>query len=89
MDRAIIEGDPYLLLEGISIAAYGIGATKAIIYIRTEYSQAIKRLELALSRSRELDLLGHNIFNSGFNLEIQIRKGPGAFICQPGRHRHR
>ena len=81
MDRAIMEGDPFLLLEGISIAAYGIGATKAIIYIRTEYFQAIKRLENAINRSRELGLLGHNIFNSGFNLDIEIRKGPGAFVC--------
>lgn len=81
MDRAVIEGDPYLLLEGISIASYGIGTTKAFIYIRSEYFQAIRRLEHAISMMKGTGLLGHNILNSGFNLEIFIRKGPGAFVC--------
>lgn len=81
MDRAVIEGDPFLLLEGIAIAAYGIGATRAIIYIRSEYFQAIKRLENGISRMKDSGLLGHNIFNSGYNLDIMIRKGPGAFVC--------
>jgi len=81
MDRAIIEGDPYLLLEGMAIAAYGIAATKGIIYIRTEYYQAIKRLENSIDRARDTGLLGHNILGSGFNFDITIRKGPGAFVC--------
>jgi len=81
MDRAVIEGDPFLLLEGICIAAYGVGATKAIIYIRSEYFQAIKCLEHGITRLRDTGFLGHNIFGSGFNLDITIRKGPGAFIC--------
>ncbi len=81
MDRAIMEGNPHLLLEGMCIAAYGIGASKAYIYIRSEYTIAIERLEKAIQDANELGLLGHNIFGSGFNLEIILRKGPGAFVC--------
>ena len=81
MDRAIMEGDPYLLIEGMALAAYGIGATKGIIYIRTEYFQSVKRLEHAIERVREAGLLGHNILGSGFNFDITLRKGPGAFVC--------
>lgn len=81
MDRGIMEGDPFLLIEGMAIAAYGIAATKGIIYIRTEYAQAISRLENAIRRTREIGLLGHNILGSGFNFEISIKKGPGAFVC--------
>jgi len=81
MDRAIMEGDPYLLLEGMAVAAYGIGATKGIIYIRTEYHQSISRLEHAISRTRDAGLLGYNILGSGFNFEVTLRKGPGAFVC--------
>jgi NADH:ubiquinone oxidoreductase subunit F (NADH-binding)/Pyruvate/2-oxoacid:ferredoxin oxidoreductase delta subunit len=81
MDRAIMEGDPYLLLEGMAIAAYGIGATKGIVYIRSEYHLSISRLEHAISRVRDAGLIGHNILGSGFNFDISIRKGPGAFVC--------
>ncbi len=81
MDRAIMEGNPHLLLEGMAIAAYGIGAAKAFIYIRTEYSQAIASLEEAIRSAYLLGILGHDIFGSGFNLDIIIRKGPGAFVC--------
>lgn len=81
MDRSILEGDPYLLLEGMAIAAYGIAATKGIIYIRTEFQESIRRLEFAIERVREAGLLGHNILGSGFNFDIVIRKGPGAFVC--------
>jgi NADH:ubiquinone oxidoreductase subunit F (NADH-binding)/Pyruvate/2-oxoacid:ferredoxin oxidoreductase delta subunit len=81
MDRAIMEGDPFLLLEGMALAAYAIGATKGIIYIRTEYHQSIRRLEHAIDRARETGLIGHNILGSGFNFDISIRKGPGAFVC--------
>lgn len=81
MDRAIMEGNPHMLLEGIMIAAYGTAASRAIIYIRSEYTEAIQTLEKAIRDLREFGLLGHNIFGSGFNLDIAIRKGPGAFVC--------
>jgi NADH:ubiquinone oxidoreductase subunit F (NADH-binding) len=81
MDRAIMEGDPFLLIEGMAIAAYGIAAKKGIIYIRTEYQQAINRLESAISSARNSGLLGDNILSSGFNFDIALVKGPGAFVC--------
>lgn len=81
MDRAVIEGDPYRLLEGMTIAAYAIGASKAYVYIRAEYPLAIERLKIALEKTKFLGLLGENILDSGFNLEIVIKKGAGAFVC--------
>jgi NADH:ubiquinone oxidoreductase subunit F (NADH-binding) len=81
MDRAIMEGNPHLLLEGIAIAAYAIGANKAFIYIRTEYAESVKRLEESIISARSTGILGDDIFGSGFNLDIIIRKGPGAFVC--------
>lgn len=81
MDRAVIEGDPHRLLEGMAIAAYAIGATKAIVYIRAEYPLAIHRLKIAIEDAKAYGFLGENIFNSGFNLEIKIKKGAGAFVC--------
>lgn len=81
MDRTIIEGDPHRLLEGIAIAAYSIGAEKAYIYIRSEYKLAIQRLEHAINQVYQLGLLGHNIFKSGVNIDIILKKGPGAFVC--------
>ena len=81
MDRAIIEGDPHRMLEGIAIASYAIGATKAIIYIRSEYQAAIQTLETAIFQAKENGLLGYNILGSGFNLDISIKKCPGAFVC--------
>ncbi|MCK5822745.1 MAG: 4Fe-4S binding protein [Bacteroidales bacterium] len=81
MDRAIIEGNPHKLIEGIAIAAYSIRATKAYIYIRTEYSLAVKCIENAIEQAKEYGLIGHNIFDSGFNLDIVISKGAGAFVC--------
>lgn len=81
MDRALMEGNPHQLIEGISIAAYAIGATKAFIYIRSDYDDSIRKLQEAIRTAREYGILGHNIFNSGFNLSIGIRKGPGAFVC--------
>ena len=81
MDRAVIEGDPYKLLEGLSIAAYGIGATKAYIYIRAEYPLAIKHLEYAIKKATDYGFLGHNIMDSGIDLEIKLKKGAGAFVC--------
>ena len=81
MDRAVIEGDPHKLLEGMCIAAYAIGASKGYIYIRAEYPLAIKRLEIAIAQAIEYGLLGENIFNSGFSFKIIIKKGAGAFVC--------
>ncbi len=81
MDRALMEGNPHQLIEGICVASYAIGATKAYIYIRSEYLESIRKLEHAIKDARDYGLLGHNIFNSGFNLSISIRKGPGAFVC--------
>jgi NADH:ubiquinone oxidoreductase subunit F (NADH-binding)/(2Fe-2S) ferredoxin len=81
MDRAVIESDPHRLLEGIALAAYAIGASQAYIYIRAEYPLAISRLKTAILKAREAGLLGHNILDSGFNLEIIIKQGAGAFVC--------
>jgi len=81
MDRAVIEGDPYRLLEGMAIAAFGIGATKAYVYLRAEYPLAITRLEYAIARLHEAGLLGRNIQDSGIDLDIVIKKGAGAFVC--------
>lgn len=81
MDRALVEGNPFRLIEGISIAAYATEASKAYIYIRSEYQLAVRRLREALAKAREWGLLGENIFNSGFNLQIVLREGPGAFVC--------
>jgi len=81
MDRAIIEGDPHRLIEGLAIAAYAIGATKAYIYIRAEYPLAIERLKNAISQAEALGLLGSNILDSGMDLKIVIKKGAGAFVC--------
>lgn len=81
MNRALIEGDPYRLLEGITIAAYAIGASQAYIYIRAEYSLAGERLEHALREAYRYGLLGEDILDSGFNLYITLKRGAGAFIC--------
>ena len=81
MDRAVIEGDPHRVLEGLAIAAYAIGASKAYVYIRAEYPLAIKRLKAAIAQAKEYGLLGHNILDSGFNLEVIIKMGAGAFVC--------
>jgi len=81
MDRAVIEGDPHRLLEGMAIAAYGIGASKAYIYIRAEYPLAIKRLEEAIAQAEANHLLGDNILGTGFSLKMIIKKGAGAFVC--------
>jgi NADH:ubiquinone oxidoreductase subunit F (NADH-binding)/(2Fe-2S) ferredoxin len=81
MDRAIIEGDPHRLLEGLASAAYAIGASKAYIYIRAEYPLAIERLRVAISQAKECGLLGENILDSGFNLDVVVKMGAGAFVC--------
>ncbi|MCL2120177.1 MAG: hypothetical protein FWH27_17315, partial [Planctomycetaceae bacterium] len=81
MDRAVIEGDPHRLLEGMVIAAYGIGASKAYIYIRAEYPLAIRRLEEAILQAEANNLLGNNILGTDFSLKIIIKMGAGAFVC--------
>lgn len=81
MDRAVIEGDPHRLLEGMAIASYAIGATIAYVYIRAEYPLAIKRLRIAIDEANAYGILGENVFNSGFNLQIKVKMGAGAFVC--------
>jgi NADH:ubiquinone oxidoreductase subunit F (NADH-binding)/ferredoxin len=81
MDRAVVEGDPHRLLEGMALAAYGIGATKAYVYIRAEYPLAIRRLKQAIAQAKSYGFLGQNLFDSGFSLDIYIKEGAGAFVC--------
>ena len=81
MDRAVIEGDPHALIEGMMIAAYAIGADEGIVYVRAEYPLAILRLEHALQQAREKGLLGENIFGGNFHFDIRIKAGAGAFVC--------
>ncbi len=81
MDRAVVEGDPHRLVEGMAIAAYGIGASHGYVYIRAEYPLAIKRLKIALEQAREYGLLGENIMGSGFSFDIKVKMGAGAFVC--------
>jgi len=81
MDRAIIEGDPHALIEGMLIAAYAIGAAEGVVYVRAEYPLAIKRLEIAICQAREKGLLGENIMGSGFSHDLRIKAGAGAFVC--------
>jgi (2Fe-2S) ferredoxin len=80
MDRAVIEGDPYRLLEGMAIAAYAIGASKAYVYIRAEYPLAVKRLKRAFAVAEEYGVLGDKILGSDFSLHIALKMGAGAFV---------
>ena len=81
MDRSILEGDPHAVLEAMAIAGYAIGASQGYIYVRAEYPIAVKRLEIAINQAREYGLLGKNIFDSGFDFDIQLTLGAGAFVC--------
>ena len=81
MDRSVLEGDPHSVLEAMTIGGYAIGANQGYIYVRAEYPIAVKRLEIAIKQSREYGLLGENILGSGFNFDISIRLGAGAFVC--------
>ena len=81
MDRSILEGDPHAVLEAMAIAGYAIGADEGYIYVRAEYPIAINRLEIAIKQAREYGLLGNDIFGTGFNFDIQLRFGAGAFVC--------
>ncbi|AVX21205.1 MULTISPECIES: NADH-quinone oxidoreductase subunit NuoF [Carboxydocella] len=81
MDRSILEGDPHSVLEAMAIAGYAIGAQQGYIYVRAEYPIAVERLKIAIAQARALGVLGKNIFNSGFNFDVDIRLGAGAFVC--------
>ena len=81
MDRSVLEGDPHAVLEAMAIAGYAIGAHHGYIYVRAEYPIAVKRLEIAIRQAREYGMLGKDIFGSGFDFDIDIRLGAGAFVC--------
>jgi len=81
MDRSILEGDPHSVLEAMAICGYCIGASQGLIYIRAEYPLAIERLKIAIKQAREYGLLGNNIMGTGFNFDINLRYGAGAFVC--------
>ncbi len=81
MDRSILEGDPHSVLEAMAINGYCTGANKGLVYIRAEYPLAVERLKIAMKQAREYGLLGNNILGTGFNFDIEIRYGAGAFVC--------
>ena len=81
MDRSVLEGDPHVVLEAMAIAGYAIGANQGYIYVRAEYPIAVKRLQIAIGQARETGLLGKDIFGTGFDFDIDIRLGAGAFVC--------
>lgn len=81
MDRSVLEGDPHSVLEAMAIAGYAIGASQGYVYIRAEYPIAVKRLQIAIDQAREYGLLGKNIFGTGFDFDVDIRLGAGAFVC--------
>lgn len=81
MDRSVLEGDPHSVLEAMAIAGYAIGANMGYLYVRAEYPIAVKRMEIAIAQARELGLLGKDLFGSGFDFDVEIRLGAGAFVC--------
>ena len=81
MDRSVLEGDPHVVIEAMAIAAYAIGADQGYVYCRAEYPIAVKRLQIAIKQAREYGLLGKNIFGTGFNFDMEVRLGAGAFVC--------
>ena len=81
MDRSVLEGDPHAVLEAMAIAGYAIGANQGYIYVRAEYPIAVERLKIAIKQAREMELLGKNIFGTGFDFDIDLRLGAGAFVC--------
>ena len=101
MDRTILESNPHLMLEGLALAAYAVGAQQGYIYIRAEYPLAVERVELAVQQAREAGLLGRSVLGSPFDFDVEIFKGSGAFVCgeetaliasmegEPGMPRHR
>ena len=81
MDRSVLEGDPFSVIEAMTIAGYAIGSSQGYIYVRAEYPIAVKRLEIAIGQARKYGLLGKNILDSGFNFDLELRLGAGAFVC--------
>lgn len=81
MDRSVLEGDPHVLIEAMTIAGYAIGAQQGYVYVRAEYPIAVHRLQIAINQARELGLLGQNIFGTDFSFDLDIRLGAGAFVC--------
>ena len=81
MDRSVLEGDPHALIEAMAIAGYAIGATQGYVYVRAEYPIAVRRLQIAIDQAREYGLLGKDIFGTGFDYDMEIRLGAGAFVC--------
>ena len=81
MDRSVLEGDPHSLIEGMIIGGFSMGATEGVIYVRAEYPLAIHRLEIAMAQAREKGFLGKNLFGTGYNFDIRIKAGAGAFVC--------
>jgi NADP-reducing hydrogenase subunit HndC len=81
MDRSILEGDPHAVIEAMAIAGYAVGADEGYVYVRAEYPIAVNRLDMAIEQAREMGFLGNNIFDSGFNFDLHIRLGSGAFVC--------
>ncbi|MBR4949564.1 MAG: NADH-quinone oxidoreductase subunit NuoF [Clostridia bacterium] len=81
MDRSVLEGDPHAVIEAMAIAGYAVGASQGYVYIRAEYPIAVQRLQIAIDQAREYGLLGKNIFEKGFDFDIEIRLGAGAFVC--------
>ena len=81
MDRSVLEGDPHSVIEAMAIAGYAIGARQGYVYVRAEYPLAVDRLGKALEQARERGLLGKNILGTGFDFDLEIRMGSGAFVC--------
>ncbi|MEW9121175.1 MAG: NADH-quinone oxidoreductase subunit NuoF [Thermotaleaceae bacterium] len=81
MDRSVLEGDPHAVIEAMAIAGYAVGATQGYVYIRAEYPIAVHRLQIAIDQAKEYGVLGKNIFDSGFDFDLEIRLGAGAFVC--------
>ena len=81
MDRSVLEGDPHAIIEAMAIAGYAIGADEGFVYVRAEYPIAVKRFAIAIEQAREYGILGKNIFGTGFNFDVNIRLGSGAFVC--------
>ena len=81
MDRSVLEGDPHCIVEAMTICGYATGASEGYVYVRAEYPIAVHRLDVAIKEAREAGLLGKNIFNSGFDFDLHIRLGAGAFVC--------
>lgn len=81
MDRSVLEGDPHVVIESMAIAGYAVGADKGYVYIRAEYPIAVNRLQIAIDQAKAMGLLGENIFGTGFNFDMEIRLGAGAFVC--------